>query len=80
MQKHAMRLEQEVRDLRKAFESWKDGSPERQSKSVSSNMPDEAESTIQADIREEISQVCGLDIVCDATFTDCVQTDAANPE
>ncbi|KAG9810441.1 hypothetical protein KCU68_g20955, partial [Aureobasidium melanogenum] len=56
MQKHAMRLEQEVRDLRKAFESWKDGSPERQSKSVSSNMPDEAESTIQADIREEISQ------------------------
>ena len=80
MQKHAMRLEQEVRDLRKAFESWKDGSPERQSKSVSSNMPDEAESTIQADIREEISQVCGLDIVCDATFTDWLETDAANAD
>ncbi|KAG9732433.1 hypothetical protein KCU73_g11321, partial [Aureobasidium melanogenum] len=57
MQKHAMRLEQEVRDLRKAFESGRDGSPERQSKGVSSNMPDEAESTIQADIREEISQM-----------------------
>ncbi|KAG9591187.1 hypothetical protein KCU77_g8287, partial [Aureobasidium melanogenum] len=57
MQKHAMRLEQEVRDLRKAFESWKDGSPETQSKSISSNMPDEAEGTIQADIREGISQM-----------------------
>ncbi|KAG9674028.1 hypothetical protein KCV03_g10269, partial [Aureobasidium melanogenum] len=57
MQKHAMRLEQEVRDLRKAFKSWKDGSPETQSKSIASNMPDEAESTIQADIREGISQM-----------------------
>lgn len=77
MQKHAMRLEQEVRDLRRGFESRKDGSPETQSESISSNMRDEAD-TIQANIREGISQVCGLDIVCDATSTDWLETDAAN--
>ena len=80
MQKHAMRLEQEVRDLRKAFESWKDGSLETQSKSISSNMPNEAEGKSQANIKEGISQVCSLDIVYDATFTDWVQTVAANPD
>lgn len=80
IQKHAMRLEQEVRDLRRAFESRKDGSPETQSKDILLNMRDEAESQMQADIKEGISQVCSLDIVCDATFTDWVQTDAANPD
>ncbi|KAG9632755.1 hypothetical protein KCU64_g16103, partial [Aureobasidium melanogenum] len=43
MQKHAMRLEQEVRDLRRAF--------------ISPNMRDEAESQMQADIKEGISQM-----------------------
>ena len=69
-----------MRDLRRAFESHQDGSPETQSKDILPNMRDEAESQMQADIKEGISQVCSLDIVCDATFTDWVQTDAANPD
>ncbi|KAG9995633.1 hypothetical protein KCU78_g17843, partial [Aureobasidium melanogenum] len=57
MQKHAMRLEQEVRDLRRAFDSQQDGSPETQSKEILPNMRDEAESQMQANIREGISQM-----------------------
>ncbi|KAG9665801.1 hypothetical protein KCU76_g18220, partial [Aureobasidium melanogenum] len=57
MQKHAMKLEQEVRDLRRAFESRKDGSPETQSKDILPNVLDEAESQMQADIKEGISQM-----------------------
>ena len=80
MQKHAMRLEQEVRDLRRAFESRKDGSPETQSKNILTNMRDKAESKIQAEIKEGISQVCSLDIVCDAKYTDWLEIDAANSD
>ena len=59
-----------MRDLRRAFESQQDDSFETQSKDILPNMRGEAESQMQADIKEGISQVCSLDIVCDATFTD----------
>lgn len=70
MQKHVTRLEQEVRDLRKAFETRKDDDTESQSRNVWPDMQAEARGQIKADIQEGILQVCNSDIVCNATCAD----------